>query len=79
MLMAFFVVTFSTNTASYLGHKFKVGVVLLSELLQQPHVLFLHVFKCLPSDFHLTQHCLLLLQFATTTTSQSTGKVNISL
>ena len=67
--MAFLVVSFFfTSLTADLGHKFEVGIVLLPELLQQSHVLFLHVFKRLPSHFHLAQHCLLLLQFATVTT-----------
>ena len=50
----------------HLRHEFEVGVVFLSELLQQAYVLFLHVFKRLSRHFHLTQHRFLLLQTAAT-------------
>lgn len=44
-----------------LAHQFEVGVVLLSKLLQQAAVLFLHVLKSLAGHVHLTQKSLLLL------------------
>ena len=68
ILTACFVVVIldKLSTAVHLRHEFKVGIVFLTKLLQQSYVLFLHVFKCLPSHFHLAQHRLFLLQFAVT-------------
>lgn len=43
------------------AHQFEVGVVLLSQLLQQAAVLFLHVLKGLAGHVHLAQKSLLLL------------------
>ena len=40
---------------SHLRHEFKVGIILLTQLLQQSYILLLHVFKCLTCNFHLAE------------------------